>query len=88
MIVMGVLAVGTTLVRATVTIIDGISACCIQLSKRKLNIGRCWSDTKKEDGMGEYGSIVIILVVLASFLGSCSAFHCLECMMSRRMQNK
>ena len=53
MIVMGVLAVGATLVGATVTIIDGISACCIQLSKRKLNIGSCWSDTKKEDGMGE-----------------------------------
>ena len=43
-----------------------------------LNIGGCCSDTKKEEEMGEYGSVVIILVVLASFPGPCLAFHCLE----------
>ena len=57
----------TTLVVAIVTIIDGITDCCIQFKKHKLNIGGCCSDTKKEDGMGKYGSVVIILVVLASF---------------------
>ena len=82
---MGSLAMGATLVDATVTIIDAISACCIQLNKDKPNTGGCCSDTKKEDGMGEYGSVVIILVVLASVRGSCLAF---QCVMSRRMQKK
>ena len=68
----------TTLIGATVTISDSISACCIQLRKHELNIGGCCSDTKKEKGMGEYGSVVIIVVVLASFPGTCLAFHCLE----------
>ena len=57
----------TTLVGATVTIFDGISDCCIQLSKHKLSIGDCCSDKQEEIGMGEYCSVVIILVVVASF---------------------
>ena len=75
---MGILALVVAPGGATVTIIDSISACCIQLRKHKLNIRGCCSDTKKEPGMGEYGSVVIILVVLASFPGTCLAFHCLE----------
>ena len=68
----------TILIGATVTISDSITDCCIQLRKLQLNTGGCCSDTKKEDGMGEYGSVVIILAVLASFPGPCLAFHCLE----------
>lgn len=75
---MGALALVTTLIGAIVTIIDGITDCCIQLSKLKLKIGACRYDTKKEDGMGEC-SVVTILVALASFPGPCLAFHCLEC---------
>ena len=76
---MGILALLFALVGATVTIIDGITDCLIKLRNRhKLNIRGCCSDTKKEPGMGEYGSVVIILVVLASFPGPCLAFHCLE----------
>ena len=55
---MSILALLTTVVGVTVTIIDGITACCIQLSKKNLKIGDCCSDTKKETGMGEYGSVV------------------------------
>ena len=56
-----------TLIGATVAIIDGISVCSIQLSKLKLNIGGCCSDTNKDPGMGEYGSVVLVIVVLVSY---------------------
>ena len=71
---MGVLALLTTLVGVTVTIIDSITACCIQLHKHELSIGDCCSDTKKETGMGEYGSVISGSLVP----GPCLAFHCLE----------
>ena len=77
LIVTSILAL-VTLIGATIAIVDGISGCCIQLSKLKLNIGSCCSDTNEDPGMGEYGSVVLVIVVLVSFPGSCLAFHCLE----------
>ena len=60
LIVMGVLALVTILVGATVTIFDGISDCCIQLNKRDLNIGDCCSREQEEEGRGEYCSVFLV----------------------------
>ena len=62
----------TILVGATVTIFDGITDCCIQLNRWDLNIGDCCSEKQEEKGMGEYCSVVL-LVVVALFPGPCLA---------------
>ena len=59
----------TTIVVFTVTIIDSI--CCIQLRKHELNNGDCCGCTKQEIGIGEYDSVILVLVVVASFSGPC-----------------
>ena len=61
LIVLGVLALVTILVGATVTIFDGITDCCIQLNKCNLNIGDCCSEKQKEESMGEYSSVVLLV---------------------------
>ena len=66
---MSILALLSTLIGATVTIIDGIIDCCIQLTNHKLNIRDCCSDTKKEKGMGE---LEIVAVTQKKRRGCCS----------------